>query len=46
MGEHVHAWITERFRVIDGRLGGRVDRQESVLGPGGDMTVRPGVVHD
>jgi hypothetical protein len=29
MGEHVHARITERFRVIDGRLGVRVVRSRS-----------------
>jgi mannose-6-phosphate isomerase-like protein (cupin superfamily) len=46
MGEHVHSRITERFRVIDGKLGVRVDGAESVLESGGDVTVRPGVVHD
>jgi quercetin dioxygenase-like cupin family protein len=46
MGEHVHSQITERFRVIDGKLGVRVDGEESVLETGGDVTVRPGVVHD
>jgi quercetin dioxygenase-like cupin family protein len=46
MGEHVHSQITERFRVIDGKLGVRVDGEESVLETGGGATVRPGVVHD
>jgi quercetin dioxygenase-like cupin family protein len=46
MGEHLHPQITERFRVIDGKLGVRVDGEEQVLESGGDMTVPPGVVHD
>lgn len=46
MGEHVHSRITERFRVIKGRLGVRLDGSEAVLEAGGDVTVSPGVVHD
>lgn len=46
MGEHVHSQITERFRVIEGKLGVRVDGEESVLETGSGVTVQPGVVHD
>jgi mannose-6-phosphate isomerase-like protein (cupin superfamily) len=46
VGEHVHPAITERFRVVCGRLGVRVDGVPSELGPGEELTVRPGVVHD
>lgn len=46
VGEHVHPSLTERFRVVCGRLGVRMDGVESELGPGDEVTVRPGVVHD
>jgi mannose-6-phosphate isomerase-like protein (cupin superfamily) len=46
VGEHVHRTITERFRVVCGRLCVRIDGVESVLGPGDDLTVLPGTVHD
>jgi mannose-6-phosphate isomerase-like protein (cupin superfamily) len=46
VGEHVHPSLTERFRVVRGRLGVRMDGVESELGPGDEVTVRPGVVHD
>lgn len=46
VGEHVHSSLTERFRVVCGRLGVRVNGVESSLGPGEELTVRPGVVHD
>lgn len=45
-GEHVHSSITERFRVVCGRLGVRIDGVERELGPGDEATVPPGVVHD
>ena len=45
-GEHVHSSLTERFRVVSGRLGVRIDGQKGELGPGDEMVVRPGVVHD
>lgn len=44
--EHVHPSLTERFRVVNGRLGVRLDGAESALGPGEEALVRPGVVHD
>jgi len=46
VGEHVHSALTERFRVVCGRLGVRIDGAESELGPGDEVTVQPGVVHD
>lgn len=46
VGEHVHSSITERFRVVSGQLGVRINGREAELGPGEEITVRPGVVHD
>jgi mannose-6-phosphate isomerase-like protein (cupin superfamily) len=46
VGEHVHSGLTERFRVVHGRLGVRVGGAESELGPGDEVTICPGVVHD
>jgi mannose-6-phosphate isomerase-like protein (cupin superfamily) len=46
VGEHVHASITERFRVVSGRLCVRVNGAESILGPGDEVTIKPGTVHD
>jgi mannose-6-phosphate isomerase-like protein (cupin superfamily) len=46
VGEHVHPSLTERFRVVSGRLGVRMDGVDGELGPGDQVTVRPGVVHD
>ena len=46
VGEHVHPSLTERFRVVSGRLGVRVNGVESSLCPGEELTVQPGVVHD
>jgi mannose-6-phosphate isomerase-like protein (cupin superfamily) len=46
VGEHVHASVTERFRVVSGRLGVRIDGRESVLEAGEEATIVPGVVHD
>jgi mannose-6-phosphate isomerase-like protein (cupin superfamily) len=46
VGEHVHPSLTERFRVVSGRLGARIDGVECELGPDDELTVRPGVVHD
>ncbi len=44
--EHVHATVSERFRVIEGRLGVRIGGRESVLEKGADVTITPGVAHD
>lgn len=46
VGEHVHRTVTERFRVVCGRLCVRVDGAESELGPGDAVTIHPGTVHD
>jgi quercetin dioxygenase-like cupin family protein len=46
VGEHVHPSITERFHVVSGRLCVRVNGAESVLGPGDEVTIKPGAVHD
>ena len=44
--EHVHATVSERFRVIEGRLGVRIGGRESTLEKGADVTITPGVAHD
>jgi mannose-6-phosphate isomerase-like protein (cupin superfamily) len=46
VGEHLHPTITERFRIISGRLCVRVNGAETILGPDDEVTVRPGVPHD
>jgi mannose-6-phosphate isomerase-like protein (cupin superfamily) len=46
VGEHVHPTITERFRVVSGRLCVRVNGAESILGPGDEVTIKPGTAHD
>ena len=46
VGEHFHHSLTERFRVLAGKLGVRIDGVEGTLYPGDEMTVRPGIVHD
>lgn len=45
-GEHVHARITERFVVIAGVLGTRIDGVERELRAGEEATVAPGTPHD
>ena len=44
--EHVHATVSERFRVIEGRLGVRIGGRESMLEKGADVTITPGVAHN
>ncbi|HEX6460986.1 MAG TPA: cupin domain-containing protein [Thermoleophilaceae bacterium] len=46
VAEHVHATITERFRVVSGRLGVRIEGSTGELGPGEAVTIAPGTVHD
>jgi mannose-6-phosphate isomerase-like protein (cupin superfamily) len=46
VGEHFHHSITERFQVLAGKLGVRIDGLERMLHPGDELTVRPGIVHD
>jgi mannose-6-phosphate isomerase-like protein (cupin superfamily) len=43
--EHVHPTITERFRVLGGRVGVRIDGEERVLEKGADLTIPPGTRH-
>jgi mannose-6-phosphate isomerase-like protein (cupin superfamily) len=42
---HVHPHQTERFEVLEGRLGLRVGDQELLAGPGDVITVDPGTRH-
>jgi mannose-6-phosphate isomerase-like protein (cupin superfamily) len=42
---HVHPHQSERFEVLEGRLGLRVGDQELLAGPGDVMTVDPGTPH-
>jgi quercetin dioxygenase-like cupin family protein len=42
---HVHPYQTERFEVLDGRLGLRVGDHEQIAGPGDVATVEPGTPH-
>ena len=46
VGEHFHHSLTERFQVLAGKLGVRIDGVEGTLHPGDELTVRPGIVHD
>jgi quercetin dioxygenase-like cupin family protein len=42
---HVHPHQTERFEVVEGRLGLRAGEKELLLGPGGVATVARGTPH-
>jgi mannose-6-phosphate isomerase-like protein (cupin superfamily) len=42
---HVHPHQTERFEVLEGRVGLRVGDKEVVAGPGELVTVEPGTPH-
>ena len=46
VGEHIHPIIEERFTVQRGRVGFRINGQESVAQVGVQMTMPPGVAHD
>ena len=45
-GEHVHPAIEERFTVVSGRVGFRIDGRESIAQPGDRVHVPPGTAHD
>ena len=45
-GEHLHPEITERFEVVEGRLGVSLDGERRTLGPGESVEVPPGHWHD
>jgi quercetin dioxygenase-like cupin family protein len=42
---HVHPFQTERFEVLEGRLGLRIGEEELLAGPGDVATVAPGTPH-
>jgi len=46
VGEHVHPRFQERFQVISGRLGARVDGVERTLVAGDEVSVPAGIPHD
>lgn len=45
-GEHVHDHLVERFEVIEGRVGFRIDGREQIAEPGLRAEVVAGVPHD
>ncbi len=45
VGEHVHPRFRERFRVISGRVGARVDGAESTPGAGQEVVAPAGIAH-
>jgi quercetin dioxygenase-like cupin family protein len=45
-GEHVHPHFDERFRVEAGRIGFKLDGEESVAGPGEVVEIPRGSWHD
>jgi len=46
VGEHIHPQFQERFQVISGRLGTRLDGVERTLVAGQEAVARPGAAHD
>jgi quercetin dioxygenase-like cupin family protein len=46
VGEHMHPSIHERFEVLEGRLGVKLDGETSELAPGEAVDVEPGRWHD
>jgi quercetin dioxygenase-like cupin family protein len=42
---HLHPHQTERFEVLEGRLGLFIDGEEVLAGPGDVVTVEPGTAH-
>jgi quercetin dioxygenase-like cupin family protein len=45
-GKHVHSYITERFEVLSGTVRFHLDGRDEVAGPGQEVVVPPGAVHD
>ena len=45
-GKHVHAYITERFEVLAGKVRFHLDGRDELARPGRRVEVPPGVVHD
>jgi quercetin dioxygenase-like cupin family protein len=46
VGEHYHPSLTERFRIVSGRLQVSLDGERKVLEQGADVTIPPGMIHD
>jgi mannose-6-phosphate isomerase-like protein (cupin superfamily) len=46
LGEHVHPAIEERFTVMSGRVGFRLDGREVIAYPDERLRVPPGAAHD
>ncbi|HST85185.1 MAG TPA: cupin domain-containing protein [Kineosporiaceae bacterium] len=46
VGEHVHPGATESFTVVRGRLGMRIDGEDSEAGPGTRVVIPPNTPHD
>ncbi len=46
VGEHVHPSIDERFTVVSGKIGYRLDGKEGVASGGDVLDIPKGVVHD
>ena len=45
-GKHVHSYITERFEVLSGTVRFHLNGRDEVAGPGQEVVVPPGAVHD
>jgi hypothetical protein len=45
LGEHLHPTLTERFRLLSGRVAIRIDGSERVLEEGDDLVIPPGISH-
>jgi quercetin dioxygenase-like cupin family protein len=46
VGAHVHSYFTERFEVVEGRVGFRLDRAKEIAEAGRAVVVEPGMAHD
>lgn len=44
--KHIHSYITERFEVLSGTVRFHLDGRDEVVGPGRQVVVPPGAVHD
>lgn len=45
-GKHVHAYITERFKVVSGTVRFHLGGRDDIARPGDEVEVPPGVVHE
>lgn len=46
MGEHVHPTIDERFTVVSGKIGYRLDGREGIAEAGETLDLPRGIPHD